>query len=155
MSDLLMQWTGSAADLVIADNDLVLDDTLKTAVLLSLFTDRQAHKDDVLPDGPGGDRRGWWGDALNTDTSDRIGSRLWLLARELCTDATLRRAEAYAEEALAWLVTDGVASEVTVRAEYQPERGFLALDIHIVRPSAVAVDYRWDLQWSALAREVA
>lgn len=61
---------------------------------------------------------------------DRIGSRLWLLKREKQLPETLRRAEDYAREALAWLVTDGLAASVTVAAEWAA-MGLLAMRINI------------------------
>lgn len=71
--------------------DLVAENTLRTAVILSLFLDRRADDDDVLPNGSN-DRRGWWADTVAPMTEygiggglasgDRIGSRLWLLSRE-------------------------------------------------------------------------
>lgn len=74
-------------------------DWLKSAVWMSLGTDRRAENDDVLPGGDG-DKRGWWGDSFRPR---RIGSRLWLLERQKITADTLLRAEEYAAEALAWL----------------------------------------------------
>jgi phage gp46-like protein len=106
---------GEAALRRTATGALAQDDGLATAVLLSLFLDRRAGPDDPLPDGT--DRRGWLGDALAED-ADRIGSRLWLLSREKQVEETRRRAEEYAEEALAWLVEDGLAESVAVSAAW-------------------------------------
>ena len=50
---------------------------LRSAVLISLFTDRRAEPGDV-PEGE--DPRGWWADVLGEE-GDRIGSRLWLIDR--------------------------------------------------------------------------
>ena len=100
-------------DLALEDGELAADEGLQTAVILSLFTDRLADDDDRLPDG-GNDRRGWWADAYNERPH---GSRLWLLSREKTEEAVLRRAKTYAEEALAWLIEDGIAAEVVVEAE--------------------------------------
>ncbi len=113
---------------------LLNDETLRTAVLISLMTDRRASDDDALPDFPTPgdirpDRRGWCGDALAEDSS-LIGSRLWLLWREKQTEETRRRAVAYCREALQWLIDDGIASAVTVDASW-PETGWLAVRIAI------------------------
>jgi phage gp46-like protein len=123
---------------------LALDGTLRSAVLVSLFTDRRANADDTLPDG-GTDRRGFWGDIIAPDQLPEgsrrpLGSRLWLLAREKQTDETRHRAEAYAAEALQWLIDDGIAAAVTVRGEWVA-RGVLALAIAITRPGAVPERY--------------
>jgi phage gp46-like protein len=106
-----------AADLVMRDGALVSDDdqALTTAVLLSLHTDRRVEASEV----PAGvDRGGWWGDAYRRIDDDVEGSRLWLLKGAAATTETLRRAEQYAEEALAWLVEDNVADVVAATAEY-------------------------------------
>lgn len=118
---------GEAALRRTATGALAQDDGLATAVLLSLFLDRRAGPDDPLPDGT--DRRGWLGDALAAD-GDRIGSRLWLLMREKQVEETRRRAEEYAEEALAWLVEDGLAEAVEVTASWG-RTGWLDLRVEI------------------------
>jgi phage gp46-like protein len=82
----------------VAKPGLTQDEGLETAVLLSLFSDRIARQDDVLPSGD--DRRGWWADAYAEIEGDAWGSRLWLLSREKQTASVLRRAEEYASEAL-------------------------------------------------------
>jgi phage gp46-like protein len=87
---------------------------LVRAVIISLFTWRRARPDDDLP---GDLRMGWWGDSVPEIPNDRIGSRLWLLSRAKLTAGTVARAKEYAEEALAWLVEDGVASRVVVESE--------------------------------------
>ncbi|HEY4254591.1 MAG TPA: phage GP46 family protein [Roseomonas sp.] len=110
-----------------AGGRLADDPSLRTAVILSLFLDRRARSDDATQDG---DRRGWLGDALSPVTGDRIGSRLWLLRREKQLPETLRRAEDYAREALAWLVEDGLARRVTVAADWLA-MGLLGLRVEI------------------------
>ena len=95
------------------DNDK--SDPLVRAVIISLFTWRRAHDDDVLPN-TGISRMGWWGDSFPPVANDKIGSRLWLLARAKLTDSTAQQAQDYAEEALQWLIDDGVAARVDVSA---------------------------------------
>jgi len=92
------------------------EETLRRAVTISLFTWRRAGPDDVVDDS---DRKGWWGDSVPSVAGDKIGSRLWLLSRRTLVADTLKDAEAYANEALAWLVDDGVLTSVTVTAERQ------------------------------------
>jgi phage gp46-like protein len=125
MTDIALIWdpARAAADVAVAQGDLVREDGLRTAVLISLFTDALARPDDVIPDG-GDDRRGWWGDTpVDGAEPDPIGSRLWLLVREKRTEETRRRAETYASDALAWLVTDGVAAAVDAVATWGGDRG--------------------------------
>lgn len=97
------------ADLRWGGRDLVLDATPASPGLVSLLCDRRARPDDPLPlPEPArlapeilAARRGWCGDALDR-AGRRVGSRLWLLQRAKRTEATRRRAEIYAREALAW-----------------------------------------------------
>ena len=102
-----------SADLGLTGGDLVAEEGLKTAVLLSLFTDRRAEEDDELP-AEESDRRGWWGDLVPPAPRDRIGSKLWLLTREKLTRDVQNRAREYAREALQWLIDDRVAQSVSV-----------------------------------------
>lgn len=81
------------------------------AAVISLLTWRRAGADDHLDDA---ERFGWWGDSFPSQADDRIGSRLWQLRRRTLTDATLQEAEAFAREALAWMLDDGRVTAVTV-----------------------------------------
>ncbi len=131
MTDIaLKQLDSGIFDIEIADGDLLSDNGMRTAVVLSLFTDRVADSDDVIPDGSD-NRRGWWADAYNDD-GDIIGSRLWILGREKQTDRTLERAAEYADEALNWLLKDGVARSVSHTASWSSE-GMLVLVTTIER----------------------
>jgi phage gp46-like protein len=85
------------------------EDTLFSAVLISLFTDAVAGPDDIIPDGSE-DPRGWWGGA--------IGSKLWLRARLKPTALTLALVKKDIEDALAWFVEDGVAARIEVVTEW-------------------------------------
>lgn len=89
-------------------------DKLTRAIVISLFTWRRAEAGDRLP--AGAERMGWWGDAVPGETADRIGSRLWLLRREILSRETVNLARNYAEEALAWMVEDGVCTRIEVAA---------------------------------------
>jgi len=122
-------------DLAMAPSGAIArEDGLRTAILLSLFLDARAGAEDPLPDPLNRDRRGWVGDALAPTAGDRIGSRLWLLAREKQTEATRLRAEIYAREALAWMVEEGLARAVSVSASWA-SRGQLALRIQVTELS--------------------
>lgn len=121
--------------------DLTPQAIFETAIIISLFTDRLANDDDIIPDGSR-DRRGFWGDALSSVPGDKIGSRLWLLSREKQMTPVLRRAEEYAYEALEWMLEDGVASHITVVAT-NPTMGWLKLDIDIQKPATEAARYSY------------
>lgn len=98
------------------DNDMA--DPLVRAVIISLFTWRRANNDDTLPNAQGF-RMGWWGDSYPVVPNDRIGSRLWLLARAKLTDATVQQAKDYAKEALQWLIDDKIAARINVSSQRQ------------------------------------
>jgi len=115
-------------------------DELTRAVIISLFTWRRANPDDVIE----GQKMGWWGDA--TVSNDKIGSRLWLLAREKVLPATINRAREYALEALQWLIDDGVASRVDVMAERRGIDG-IALAATIYRTDGSKIALRFDNAW--------
>lgn len=114
--------------------DLEYDEGLETAVIISLFTDRRANFDDILPNSSNRDFRGWWGDlASPLIEGDQIGSRLWLLEREKTLKTVLVRAKQYAEEALQWMIEDRIATKIEVDVERQGIEGqdVLALQVRI------------------------
>ena len=88
-------------------------DELAQAVLISLFSWHKSEEDDGIK---APNRQGWWGDTYATVAGDRIGSRLWLLQREKILPLTLQRAEAYAKEALQWMIDDRLVERITVNA---------------------------------------
>jgi phage gp46-like protein len=127
-------------------NAVDVHDDLPRAVLISLFSWRRANADDILP---GDDRQGWWGDTYPEIDNDRIGSRLWLLWRSKLSQGTVSAAKEYAEEALKWLLDDGVAASVEVQAERQ---GLvtLALGVKIIRGDKSAINIRFANVWDYL-----
>lgn len=135
-------------DMAIDGPGLAVDDGLRTALLVSLFTDARSRDDDELPAGETR-RRGWWGDLLAVP-GDGIGSRLWLLAREKQTEETRERAQDYAREACQWLIDDGVASQVDVSAEWLDGVGRLGLAVTVHRPGLDAVTHRFDDLWKSI-----
>jgi phage gp46-like protein len=146
-----------SADLAIVDGDLATDEGLETSLIISLFTDARARDDDTLPS-PGADRRGWWGDCFNDDPNDDTGSRMWLLERELLIPATALKARDICQEALAWYVTDGIASKVEVETAIVPvsaanPTGKLLIGGTIYRPDGRRM--RFDYLWDATARSFA
>ena len=150
MADIATLWRGFGGDLVVAGPSLLNDGGLQTAVVLSLFTDRLATVDDVLPSASAS-RRGWWGDAFADQAGDLVGSRLWLLQREKQTTQVLRRAEEYAREALQWLLDDGIARAVDVQAlllQGAPGQGVMGLDVAVTRSTQPVERYRFEAFWT-------
>lgn len=143
-------WTDEAGAPVIDHNGLlvgaIIDETttldfindLTTAVLISLFTDAAAGVDDAIPDGSG-NRRGWWGDPA-------MGSKIWLLERSKALPSVADRAVGYAQDALAWLVGDGIAQRIEATAEWVNST-MLVLTIKIVRGTANSVSIRFANLW--------
>lgn len=117
-------------------------DPLVRAVVVSLFTWRRAEQGDPVD----GELHGWWGDTHPVVEGDRIGSRLWLLARSRLDADALARAREYAQEALQWLVDDGVAARVDVQAE-RLAMDRLLLRCVISRVDGQAVDLRFEDVW--------
>lgn len=127
--------------------DLDSAQPLVRAVIVSLFTWRRANPDDALP---GDLRMGWWGDTFPTVPNDRIGSRLWLLSRSTLTPETVAKAKEYAQEALQWLIDDGVAARVDVQAERQG-LSTLAIGCRIYKSDGtVPLDVRFTDVWGFL-----
>jgi phage gp46-like protein len=161
MTDLALNWNDEtvSADLMLAGGRLSTDDGLRTAILISLFSDARASEDAVLPEA-GDDRRGWWGDqfadgagpeAGSANDRNRIGSLLWLLGRAKATTANLQLARQSAEQALGWLVRDGIASRVGVQVETQLVEGVrqrLAIGVDLYRPNGPDRQ-RFDFTWEA------
>lgn len=135
--------------------DLETDDGLTTAVLLSLFTDRRDEDDRDLAD-QRTSRRGWWGEKFGP-TNDRWGSYIWKLDRRklagtdgagATTVTTLADAKLYAEQALAWMIEDGVAERVDVET-YIPKRNMIAWQIDIYRRDGGTYSEKFGLLWEA------
>lgn len=118
---------------------------LETAILISLFTDRQAGPDDVITDGSR-DPRGWWGDL---GQAYPIGSRLWLRMRAKQTDQTLQLVRGDIAEALQWMIDDGVVARLDIAAEWQAP-GLLAASVTLNRTDGTTTALRYSWAWKDL-----
>ena len=150
LHDLALTWSNATgdADLSLIDSDLASDHGMETAVILSLFTDRRCFDDDIPPSGDPTDRRGWWADQFLEAEADKYGSRLWLLARSKRNNETVRRAEEYVREALAWMIEDRVVSSIDVTVE-TPDRDLL-IEVRMNRPGREAVKFRFAHVWESI-----
>ena len=122
MTDLALAWNNltGAGDICVVGADLLSDDGLETAILVSLFTDARVREEE-LPSGHTW-RRGWWGDAVD-DEPDVTGSKLWTLRRSKATQEVLvQGARRSAARRLRWLMRDGVAIAVEVQTFYPRPR---------------------------------
>lgn len=135
MSDLALQWRDGEGDLVLDNESLLLDDTLTNAIIISLFTDLRI-----------GNERGWWGDSYNTDDY-QMGSKLWTLSRSKQLPEILDDAQRYAEQALKWMIADGVVRSYQVVAS-NPKHSVLLLEISVVLPDGSTEQRTFNASWS-------
>lgn len=135
------------ADLVFQNGRFVEGDPISTAVLISLFTERRVPADEVDPKATY--QGGWWGD---TYRGYKIGSRLWTLRRRKATQDTLADAKKYIEEALQWMLDDGVATSIVVETTREMSRmDLLYFTIAIQRPGQASAWQRaWKVQFNEL-----
>lgn len=154
MPDIATFWVPAEGrgDWAILGPDLRSGDDLATSVIISLFSDRRADPDDVIPDGSG-NPRGWWG-----DTPDRrLGSKIWLIERAKQTEDTRQRAEDYIQQSLQWLIDDGVAESIDVVCAWQGPRaptggGFLGAVITISEPRGSATrTFNFEWAWGGVS----
>jgi phage gp46-like protein len=120
-NDIKILWDDilGEGDIEYDNGDLTIDNGLETAVIVSLFTDRRVTKEETLPDPNSEDRRGWWGDQVADIQGDEIGSKLWLLERSSTTQDVIIDAEIYINDALQWMIDDGVVLSYDVEVERQ------------------------------------
>lgn len=151
-SDIKILWDDiyQEGDVEFLDEDLIREEGLSTAVLLSLFIDRRANDSDMLDDSD--DLRGWWGDGLDADTSgDQIGSRLWLLDRAKTTQENINNCKIYVEEALQWMLDDGVCADINVTVERYgtPGNDRLAVQVQILKKEGNTETIKYNDVWEA------
>jgi len=146
MTDFALELFDGVIDMALTVGDIVEDDGLETAVLISLFSDARATEDMIETIDRDGDLRGWWADL---EGDDQTGSKLWTIRRAKQLQSVLARARGYASESLQWLVDDRVADRVDVETSY-PSRGWMRIDVSIYRPgSSNPVSYRFNYEWAA------
>ena len=133
-------------DLTISGGELLVEDGLQTAIILSLFSDSRALDDDVLPSF-NSDKRGWWGDSYADISGDRFGSRLWLLSRERQLPEVIAKVKIYADEALQWLIDDVVVNSFSVDVSI-PSTGILSWTVTINKPVAPSIQYQFTSFWN-------
>lgn len=150
VGDVKLEWLSGENDAVIVDDDIGTDRGLRTAVLVSLFTDRRAEPDDVLP-ADDGNRRGWWADGFAAVDGDLLGSRLWLLERSTRAEGIEQRAEEMIREALAWMLEDKVTDRIDVTVTTSTDGIFYTIGIN--RPQGDAVSFKFAHTWTAEASE--
>lgn len=141
---------------MLATYALQLEDTLQTAIILSLFTDKRASADDKLPLNET-NRRGWVGDEFMPGSAatsrDDWGTLLWLCYIGKVTGDIPGFAEFTCKEGLQWLVRDGIASRIAVTAQWVGERADrLAVRPQIYQPQQASPVY--DVLWGTSVRRM-
>ncbi len=142
-----------ASDAVILNDMLEAEnDGLKMAVYISMFTDRRFGDENGAPPVKD-DRRGWWGDSLLAGSGDSDGSQLWTLDREkILIPDTLNAAQGYIDEALEWMIEDGVATEIDIFVERR-DLYTLGFQITIHRPGDFK-DTKYYFAWNNLENTI-
>lgn len=114
-----------------------LESGLHTSVILSLFTDSRAGRDDKLPYNTT-DKRGWLGEQfLPSQTGQRgsakgdFGSRLWINYYQVSHEDVVEAQRFAAQEALAWLIDTGVVDSIQVDAEIRKLETSDLLALHV------------------------
>lgn len=145
--DVALAWNSQAlrADWIIKGGTFLIDAGLQTAVLVSLFTDQVAAPDFVPPAGSPQDRRGWWGDTFRRRP---IGSRLWQLSRSAKSGQTAlpNKVQGYCQDALQWLIDDGIAVSIDVTTGWQ-DANVIGIEIVITKPSGITVPFSYEWVW--------
>jgi phage gp46-like protein len=150
--DVLVQWdnVNTLGDWLAAVGDLQTGQDLETACLVSLFTDKLATPDFRPTDGTS-ERRGWWADPYNDAP---LGSNLWQLERAKKTRDTLGLARRYTQDALQWLIADGVASSVVVDTRWLGQdvgSTMLGIAVAITKPDGSMTRFVFGWAWDNLA----
>lgn len=144
MTDIRLIYDNSKGhcDWVIADGDLDTSDDLETAVLLSLFTDARAPDGTVPPDGTT-DLRGCWMDYYEGWS---MGSLLWTIeGSKKVGNSLLTHARTICEQALQWLIDDGVVGKVAVTTSWLTGA---SLNIGIVLTAPDGADRSFQYAWA-------
>ncbi len=126
---------------------------LATAVMMCLFTDRAADEGDLRMEHRG-DRRGWIGDGFDLDRGAReqpLGSRWWLMRREVLSDELARRVEDEGRMALQPLVDQGAVTRVDIAVSFDKPRGWLMCDLALYgKAGGVVFAKKFNDLWGAL-----
>lgn len=133
MADVGLIWQDGWADILLneSNTDLQTGKELKTAILVSLFSDSRANPEELLLDE---DPRGWW--------SRDLGSLLWLLARQKATLQNLEKGIQYIKDALNWLIVQNIAKSIDVTGTIENRSKF-----NFIITIKKSNDYRFQYLW--------
>jgi phage gp46-like protein len=134
--DVKLYPSADGGDIAFEAGQPYMDAGLETAAYISLFT------------------AVYWGNAIAAE-SEKTSSQIETLFRRVLDNRARLDAIEYAKAALAWMKTDGVASEIAVDASIpQPNR--LQLVVMITEPTGAETTLKYALNWQAqlVAQEV-
>lgn len=138
-TDLIMKPVGQIFDIVIdQDGDLGNGDFLDTAILYSILGERRASESEVPISS---NRRGWIG---NEGKDYENGSKAWLFEQARRTQSNLNELAGALQDALEWMVEDGLLERVTSRVFI--EQGFTKAEITLYRFNS-KVEHRYYTLW--------
>lgn len=112
--NLGLKHNGDNFDLNSEDGVFAIENGVISSILISLFTDARVSGD-----------RGFW--ASSFEGID-FGSKLWSLMRETQSSESLELARRWTEQALNWIVDDGLVQDLSVNVSY-PKRGVISIVI--------------------------
>jgi phage gp46-like protein len=162
-SDVGLAWytDQNRADIALdpVSGDLIAGPDLATAAIISLFSDRRAETSDQLVPGED-DPRGWYGDTFlqSLTPGDRLGSRLWLLRRVKSNDRLPLVAKQYIQQALQWMLDDGLVSTIQVTTFFlkpfdQTQLGAIVVFTRLGQaPAKLTFNWAWQQLGIALER---
>jgi phage gp46-like protein len=140
--DIKMIWNENflEGDFALNDGDLLREEGLTTAVLISLFSDARADEDDEIDDP--NDKRGWWGDLVSETP---IGSKLWQFERAKTTQTVIVKFKEAIENCLQWMIDDEVVEKIDVTVERNNNR--LYFKILLYQSDGNKTAYKFDDLW--------
>ena len=132
MGDVALNSTYDGGDILVTSGEVVIDNGLHTAIVISLLTDVNA------------DGNGFWGDVLN----ETGGSQIHTLRKNSVENRNLL--VRYVQNALQWLVTEDVASSVDVSVSSYTAQNVSIL-IHITEPD---IDFLYSVNWDNMQEDI-
>lgn len=128
-------------DLAVSNNTLDTIDGFETAIIVSLLSDARAPSSSVQTPSR---RRGWVGNILTAASGRELGSRLWLFSQSRLTDEILNDLAIAAQEALDWMIEDGIAKSVAATVLKNDLRG---VTVTIVITTIEGKEQRYAILW--------
>ncbi len=146
--DIAIVWNEHtfSGDWGVTAGDLALDPGgLRSAVMLSLFTDRLAPPGWTPPAGSLPGWRGYWGDSFSPSP---VGSWLWTLDRSKKDGSIelLNDVQDICTVALQWLIDTGVVATVTASAVWQ-QPNVIGIAITLTQPMSPPATFNFGYAW--------